>query len=571
MEKSNVVIVGGVAAGPKTAASLARRRPDWKITLFEKGEHISYGTCGMPWFASGDIPSFATLTETAWGVERTPEFFRECKGFEVVTQAEVVAVNRERKTVTVRRVDSGETFEHGYDKLVLATGSTPNKPPFECPECETVRHFTRPSDAIAFRRLAEQGKIGDAVIIGGGFIGCELADAASSLWGIETRLIERESELLPYALDDDMAIHVSNEMARNDVQTVVGVSVQGVNVDRGRAAVEYSESDENPAEGDYVFLCVGVHPETKLAQEAGLAIGATGGIKVNEHMQTSDPDIYAAGDCVESDNIVSGKPMYLPMGSLANRHGRVVAEHIATDKGRFPGVVGAMVVKVFDLNVGAVGLSERAAAAAGIKARAVVGSFTDRPDYYLEHESITVKLVYDPSDMRLLGLQAVGKGDILRRVDVFSAHLVRRATVYDLLDFEHAYSPPYAEALDPLHHLAAMAQAQEAGVEFVNIVQALDEAPEDALWLDVRETAEVEATPMFTVPTGRCIANIPLGNLRSQLDKMDRNRDTYLVCRRGPRAYQAALLLQANGFARVRVVGGGTTAMEPFRLESPSG
>jgi len=566
-------VIGGAAAGPKTAATLARRRPDWRITLFEKGERVSFATCGLPWLAAGEIPSPDALVRTSWGAERSPEFFRDYKGFTAVTKAEVIALDRARRTVTVRRTATGETFAHGYDKLVLATGATPRTPPFPCCRSERVRHFTRPQDAIAFRRLAEQGKIGEAVIIGAGLVGCELAEAAAGLWGIRTRVIERERHALPYALDEDMAVHVAGELARNGVLLVTGATVRRVVEDDDRLAVEFLSgedgTDARTCTGDFVFLCIGVQPETTLARTAGLAIGASGGLRVNEFLQTSDPHIYAAGDCIESTHLISRRPLSLPMGSLANRHGRVIAEHMTGGEARLAGVAGGTAVKVFGLNVASVGLTERAAAEAGFAARAVTGSFSDRPDYHPEHESVIAKLVYDPADRRLLGLQAVGAGEVVRRIDVFSSFLQRGAIVEDLLDFEHAYSPPYAEALDPLHHLAAMAQAQERGVEFVGAVRALAEAPPDALWLDVRERGETAERPLAVPGAPRRLLNLPLGELRAQLDSLDRRRDTYVVCRRGARAYQAALLLRSHGFERVHVVGGGMAALEASISDGP--
>ena len=567
-EKSDVVIVGGVAAGPKTAATLARRRPELKVTLFERGEFISYGTCGMPYFASGDIGEFAELTRTSWGAERSPEFFRRAKGFEVVTGAEVMAIDRERKCVTVRRVDSGETFEHAYDKLVFATGSNPNAAPFPTSDSPNVRHFTRPADALGFRRLAETGKVGEAVIIGAGFIGCELAEATGGLWGIGTTIIERENQVLPYVLDPEMGALVQDELVRQDVTVITGATVKEVRADEnGSVTTVYaggngSSGEELTAGGDYVFLSVGVSPEVSLARACGLEIGSTGGIKVNEQMQTSDLDIFAGGDCVESVNRITGREMYLPMGSLANRHGRVIAETIVGNPARFPGVVGAFLVKVYDINAGSVGLSEHAARRAGLAHRAVWGSFPDKPDYYPEYASIVVKMVYDPGDHRLLGLQAVGKGDICRRIDVFSTYLQRGARVEDLLEHEHGYAPPYAEALDPLFHLAAVAQAQEKGIDIVNPGSLASLEAGQALILDVRQPDEIKAKPLFGDDDSQSaeVLAIPLEDLSDRLNDLDRGKNIYIVCRRGPRSYQATIILRAAGFENVHVIGGGTTA-----------
>jgi len=250
------------------------------------------------------------------------------------------------------------------------------------------------------------------------------------------------------------------------------------------------------------------------------------------------------------------------MGSLANRHGRVIAENIAGNDTDFPGVLGAFLVKVFDLNVGAVGLSEQAARDAGLKPASLWGTFPDRPEYYPEAASFTIKMVYGEDDLKLLGLQVVGKGSIARRVDTYSAFLQHGATIDDLLDFEHGYAPPYSEALDPLHHMAAMAIARQKGTEFVPPAWSeLNTVPSDTLWLDVREDDEIEASP-WSVTTGE-IVRVPLDDLRSRIGELDRERRIMIVCRRGPRSYQASLILKQAGFKDVAVVAGGTSAAVP--------
>ena len=556
----DVVIVGGVACGPKTAATLARRRPDLQITLFEKGEHISYGTCGMPYFASGDIESFHQLLVTGYDVPRDAEFFKQTKGFTVETGAEVVQIDRERKQVVVRHHADGSESKHHYDKLVLATGANPTPPPFPVADSEKISTFTRPEQAIAFRKSAQTGQVGKAVIIGGGFIGCELAEAAAGLWGIETVLIEREPQLLPYGLDPEMALIIKREMERQDVSVLTGATVAAIELDGdGNPLVKIEGGEEIAA--DYVFLCLGVRPEVSLAQAAGLSIGVTGGIKVNSKLQTSDPDIFAGGDCIESTHKVSGSAIFLPMGSLANRDGRVIAENIAGNHTEFRDVLGAFMIKTFDMNAGGVGLTEKIARKAGFEVRSVWGSFPDKPDYYPEVKTLTAKLLYEDGTLHLLGLQVVGSGDICRRVDVMSAMLQRQASVVQLLDFEHGYAPPFAEALDPLHHLAALAQAQQRGLTMTNPgLGSVDHYAlrEDITWLDVREPEEAENLPWPC--TGGKLLLIPLNELRGRLQELESQKKTIIVCRRGPRAYQAALILQQAGFTDVEIVGGGTQA-----------
>ena len=557
MERSDFVIIGGVAAGPKTAAVLARRLPEAKITVFQKEKNISYGTCGLPYFASGEINSFEELTQTSYGVARTPDFFKNTKGFDVKIQVEVISINRQAKTITVKMLETGETIEHGYGKLVITTGANPNHPPFPVADSPKIRSFTRPDDAISFRQMAQTGQIGSAIVIGGGFIGCEVTEAAGGLWGIEVTLIEKENQLLPYVLDPEMARIVEHEMLRQNIKLMTGCMVEKIEInDEGNPVVKITGQADISA--DYVFLCLGVKPEVTLAKDCGLEIGETGGISVNKYLQTSDPDIYAGGDCIESDNQITGNKIYMPMGSLANRHGRVIAENLAGNKTEFPGVVGTFLVKVFDMNVGSVGLSEQAAQKARLNFSTVWASFPDKPDYYPEYKTFCVKMVYDSN--KLLGLQAVGQGDICRRIDVFSSFLQNNGTIDDLINFEQGYAPPYSEALDPLYHLATIARAKSKGLKFISPGIDPTDFDDQPIWLDVREPDEVEGDKWPYADTHKPI-NIPLNDLRNRIGELDMNREIVLICKRGPRSYQAALILKRAGFKNVKIIGVGVTAL----------
>ena len=559
-DKSDIVIVGGVACGPKAAAAVMRRLPNATVTLFQKEKRFSYGSCGMPYFASGDIGSFAELMQTSYGVIRDEKWFAATRGFTAVPSAEVIAVDREAKTVTVRLLEENREIVHGYDHLVLATGAVPNKTPFEVPEDDRVRNFTRPDDAIHFRKLAETGQVGSVAVVGGGFIGCELAEAAAGLWGIETTLIEREDQVLPYALDSEMALLAEAELKRQGVTVYTGATVEKISQEG--ESLTLTVTGQEPITVDYVFLCLGVHPLTDLASGCGLTIGPSRGIAVNEFMQTSDPAIFAGGDCAESTHLLTGQPLFLPMGSLANRHGRVIADHIAGSDNRFPGVLGAFLVKVFDTNVGAVGLTEEAAGEAGLPTAAVWGTFPDKPDFYPESATFAAKLVYNPDDMQLLGIQLVGPGDIFRRVDVFSAYLARKAGVADLLEFEHGYAPPYSEALDPLHHLAAMAEAQGRGFAFALPLPETISAGKPLL-LDVRTAEEFESEPVpLDLGLFADLKNIPLEDLAARIGELDPEGEIAVICKRGPRSYQAAAVLKKAGFDRLRIVGGGVALLE---------
>jgi NADPH-dependent 2,4-dienoyl-CoA reductase/sulfur reductase-like enzyme/rhodanese-related sulfurtransferase len=562
-DKSDFVIIGGVAAGPKTAATLARRLPNAGITLFQREEHLSYATCGFPFFASGEIGAFEELLRTSYGVVRDADFFGGTKGFNAVTSAEVIRIDRAKKTVLVKMLASGDEIKHGYDRLVIATGSTPNKPPIPVPASDRVRSFTTPSDVINFRAFAQRGEIENVVIVGGGFIGVELCEAVKDMWGIETTLFEKQPQLLPFMLDHEMAAIAKRSLESQEIGVHADAEVEKVELDSEGKPVVFVKGRE-PIVADYVFLCLGVHPETTLARECGLDIGKTGGIKVDRFLRTSDPEIYAGGDCIETYHRITGKQFYLPMGSLANRHGRIIAENLAGANVEYTGAVGAFVLRAFETNVGGVGLCEQAAVQEGMKVRSVWGSFPDKPDYHPEVKTLTLKMVLEDGSNRLLGLQAVGKGDICRRIDVFSSLLQKDASVDDLLDFEHGYAPPFAEALDPLHHMAGIAAADLRGGRFINPGSLADVIEQNVVILDVRESEEVSegyAADKIVEASGR-VVHIPLNELRGRLDELDRDRRVLVVCRRGVRSYQAALVLQASGFENVDILAAGLQAQE---------
>ncbi len=557
-DRSDVVIVGGVAAGPKTGAVLARRNPSLSIVLFQKDHYISYGSCGLPYFASGEVSVFSSLTKTSYGVERTPEFFRNTKGFDVVTDAEVIAINPDNKTVTVKSCKDESIHVHGYSNLVIATGARPKVPPFPVPQSPVVRYFTKPEDAIDFRRLSEKGRIGSLAIVGGGYIGCEMAEAAT-VWGFDTTLIEREPQVLPGGFDPEMALHAQRELERNGIRVLTGAAVKEITLRNEKPVIQVDTAGE--IEVDYVILSLGVVPESELARRCGLALGEREGILVDEKMRTSDPAIYAGGDCVEQINGITGKRSFLPLGSLANRHGRVIAENIAGGAAVFRGVLGAALVKVCDKNMGCVGLTEKAARNEGISVQCVWGGFGDRPDYYPDAKGMVLKMVYDGTSGRLLGLQAAGEGDILRRIDVFSAMLRRNGVVDDLIDLEHGYAPPYSEAMDPLHHLASMAQAKKRGLSMLPPCSASSGYPglmgaAGMVWLDVRENHQFSETKIPQYGSEKVI-QIPLNMLRGRLGELDRDCEYVIMCGYGARAYQAWSILCNAGFKKIHVAGAG--------------
>jgi rhodanese-related sulfurtransferase len=301
----------------------------------------------------------------------------------------------------------------------------------------------------------------------------------------------------------------------------------------------------------------------ELARQCGLEIGSTGGIKVDDQLRTSDPNIFAGGDCVETVHQITDRKFFISMGSLANRHGRVIAEVLAGNEDRFPGSIGTCFLKFFDYNIGATGLTEKAAEEQGLKPRCVWGTFPDRAEYHPEKQMHVVKLVYDAGSTRLLGLQAVGMGDITRRVDVLAAMLQHQATVEDLFRFEQGYAPPFSEALDPLHHLAGMARAQQKGTVFRHPLCDMKADADRLLIVDVRETEEHAGKPLPPVlaECGAEVINIPLGEIRGRTDEVKRGKTVVVVCQRGSRSYQAARFLNAAGLESVEILGGGLQSL----------
>jgi len=560
MQRYNFIVVGGGAAGPKAAAVLRRRLPQASIVLFQKEELLSYARCGLPYYASGDIESLSKLTQTAYGVERNQQFFENSRGFEVRTGCVVESIDRQGKTIQVRDIENNQVFECSYNKLILATGASATLPPLELPESERIRTFHSPSDAEAFRKLAERGQVGNCIVMGGGLVGCEVAEAAGGLWGIDVTLIELQGHLLGWQLDREMSELAHIELKRQGVKVLTSTKVTRVLLSEKETPIVETDSGESLAT-DYLVIAAGVKPNVDLPKTCGLELGESGGIKVNARMQTSDQDIYAGGDCVESINRLTGKPCYLPMGSIANRQGRVIAENMAGNDTTFNGVIGSFMLKLFDRNIGAVGLTQRAASELGLQSSAVWGSFSDRPDYYPEHNSYTLKMVYQTNTGRLLGLQSVGAGNVARLIDVFAVYLQKEGTVEDLLDFEHGYAPAYSEALDPLYHLACMVQANEKGQSFV--CPGCVGGDDSTLLLDIRENEEVEESPLTGVLAlnGRDVKQIPLGEIVNKSEGISKDSRILLVCKRGARSYQAAKILEAKGYERVDILAGGLQSL----------
>ena len=583
-ETPKIVVIGASAAGLKAAARARRLLPAAEVTVLDERSFISYGACGLPYFLSGDVDSLDALRETMYGAIRDPDFFAKAKGLDVRTGLRVESVDAERRVVTAVSCepdegDSEDRIEFSYDRLVLATGAAPRR----LPGAETrkagaaVSCFHTPEDARALRQGLQTGQIGGVIVVGAGFIGCELAGAFSELWGCEVTLIEAADSVLPELLDADMAELVAGELQRNDVTVRTGAAVERIVTEGGvEDGAKAGDGDLKAAvfaagetlRADRAVIAAGVTPRVDLAAGAGLEVGPCGGLVVNERLQTSRPDIYAAGDCIEVVHGITGQPVFVPLGSLANRQGRVVGDNLAVEHGwkgvgaqagagsmaadfsRFGPVVGSACVKIFDWNVAVAGITATQARRAGLEAREAFGTFFDTAHYYPEHGKLFLKLVYEEGTQRLLGLQAVGDGQTVKRADVFAALLQRGGKLEDLLDLEFCYAPPYNAALDPLHALGCTAlNVEETGIAGLGP----DATPDGRFVVDVRLAEEI--TDDQPSPPGA--KNIPIQELRSRVDELPRDKPLLILCAMGTRSAEAARWLMAQGFTDIVYLAGG--------------
>lgn len=552
---AKVVVVGASAAGLRCASRLARLRPTWTITVVEARDSFSYAACGMPYVLSGDISDLEALHQTADGTTRDQEYFQGVKGFEILAGWQAVAIDTAQQELRVRDA-AGQEKVLPYDELVLATGARPLRLPNQ-PDDPRIVTFHNPEDLKPLHQGLAAGKIGHAVIIGAGFLGCELAEAFASLWGAEVTLLEAGASPLPALLDPEMGQIVAKALSDNDVDLQVGARVEGFETTDEK--VEVHVAGGKTFAGDVAVVAIGVEPAVELATAAGIDLGPTGAIAVDDRLATSAAHVWAAGDAVEIRQAVTGKPGWVPLGSLANRQGRTLANILAGREDHFPPVAGASAVKVFDLNVATTGITRQAAAAGTDEARSVWVSSHDRADYWPESAEITLQLTYRPGSLEVLGVQAAGEGEVAKRVDVATQLLHRSAVLADFARIEHAYSPPYAPALEPLAVAAMVAENAEDGVE--------SRSPGGALAgfkiLDVRNPDEIEARPV-DLPGVTCLS---LDSLRIKQGDIDPG-PWLVVCERGTRSAEVVRWFNGRG-VDASYLGGGLRWRGLAGLDAP--
>ena len=548
-ERRRVVVVGASAAGLRCACRLARLRPSWEVTVLERRDTFSWAACGLPYVLSGDIDEADALRRTQDGALRDEAYFAAVKGVTVLAGHEVFAVDTASRVVRVRA--GLQEIEVGWEDLVLATGARARKLSGQG-EHARVCSFHTPEDLARLHHGLTRREINRVVLIGGGLVGCELAEAFRGLWGCEVTLVEAAGHVLPGVLDVEMAAVAGRALERHGVRIRAGLHVDAI--DTSEAGIGARIGDDR-VEGDVVVVAVGVDPAVGLARRAGARLGASGAIVVDERMATSLPNVWAVGDCVEVRHAVTGAGAFLPLGSLANRQGRCLANVLAGRADRFPPVAGAVAVKIFDCNVAATGITRNHAERLGLAARSawVVGH--DGAHYWPEAKEIVLHLVYESGSGRLLGMQAVGDGEVAKRVDVVTQLIVRGGTLDDLAHVEHAYAPPYAPALDPLAVLAFVAQNQEDGI----VGRPPSTGLADLRVLDVRHPEESEARPVGSED----VVLAPLESLRAA-SRAGGDDPLLVVCERGTRSAEAVRWLRSRG-VDASYLGGG------LRLRSRQG
>ena len=551
-----VIVVGGVAAGPKTAARIMRVQPDAEVTLVEKGVLLSYAGCGLPYYISGVVPERDELMATPIGVVRDPGFFEKVKQFHVLNRTEALEIDRQGKKLKVSG-PAGESWLD-YDKLVLATGADPVVPPIPGVKLEGIYPLKQVEDADRFKEELAREDVKRVAVVGAGLIGVEMAETFAKM-GMDTTMVEMLPQILPM-LDWEMARFVENHLKANGVKVMTGAKVEEF---LGTSRVQTIKTSAGELDADLVVMCIGVRPSVALAKGAGLELGVTGAIKVNGQMRTSDESIYAAGDCVECVDAQTGKACYVPLGSTANKQGRVAANAICGRDDSFPGVLGSTVCKVIGVNVSRTGLSEKAARDMGYDVVTCAAPGPDRAHFYPGNQPIIIKLIADAKTRKLLGAQIVGPGDVSKRADVCVTAITAGMTVDQLAHLDLCYAPPFAPSMDGLITAANVMRNKldglMPGVTPMQVKADID-AGKDILLLDVRSPGEYKE---MRIPNS---LNIPLGAVSAKVGELPKDREIVAYCKVSLRGYEAYRKLRACGLGNVRVMDGGI-ALWPYEKE----
>ncbi len=558
----NVLIIGGVALGPKVAARCSRLMPDANITLIDQDEYISYGGCGIPYFLSGDVPNLDDLRKTVADVVRDPHFFQTVKDVNVKIATKAIKINREEKTVLVENVKDKSQETLSYDKLVIATGASPRTLTVPGSDLEGVTAVTNLHQAKDVHEACAANKVKNAVVIGGGFIGLEVAVALADVWGINVSVVEVFDQVLPTVSNEHCARVAEYDMKNLGIDVHLSEKVLELKGENGH--VTHVITDKGEIEADLVIASIGFIPNTLIAKEAGLECIGNGAILVDKYMRTNDPDIYAGGDCCSIKNLITQKDGYLPLGSLANRQGRVIGSNLAGRKDVFDGYVGAWAVKLHEFSFAGVGLSLPFALREGYDAVSVILEGDDHAHFYPDATMTTMQIVVEKSTRRILGFQACSKNTdaVKARVDTVAMLMqFGTATIDNLSNAEVAYAPPFASAMDIVNSIANVADnVIEGRLEAIQpsefVTYWAEREKNNIFFVDARPPHKPTVAVQEAFP--ECWLNLPLEQLKDRMNEIPKDCPVVLVCSSGTRSFETLLTLKKNGYTNIigSVLGG---------------
>ena len=550
VDRRNIVIIGGGAVGPKAASRARRLDPNVDIKLIEKGEFISYGACGLPYFVSGVIPNSSQL------LARSPDYFREQLEVDVLTQTTVTSIDRNRRLVHCSE-GGGKEFSLPYDALVISTGADPVIPPLEGRELAGVFKLKDLPDAVAISEYLKKHEPRKAAIVGAGLIGLEMVEALKAR-GMAVTMVEMLGWPLPTLVDFEVGALIAKHLEEKGINCIFSekaVALEGTAGGRVRRLKTANEV----VECDMVLFSVGVRPNVSLARAANLEIGSTGAIKVNDKLQTSDPAIYAGGDCVECRHLVTGKPVFVPLGSTANKHGRIIGTNIVNGHDTFPGILGTAIAKVFDMSVGRTGLTEEEAKKAGLEVTFSIVTPPDLSSYYPGNKRITLKLLAETRTGKILGAQCVGQGEVAKRIDVIATAMTGGLNVSQMSDVDLAYAPPFSPAIDAVHNAANVIRNKTEGIAKGISPQELKQKlndQENLLVIDVRTKTEWNRERL----EGPKIRHVPLSQLAQAGPEICAGKELVTLCHSSVRAYHAQRMLERKGCRNVKFLDGSLVA-----------
>lgn len=536
-------IIGGVAGGATAAARLRRLDENAEIIIFERGGYVSYANCGLPYYIGSVIPDRNRL------FVQTPQGFKNRFNIDVRVNTEVVKINPVDRSLEVKDLPTGTVSRVSYDRLVLSPGAEPVRPPIPGIDSEGIFTLRNVADTDRIKKYIDDLRPTGAVVVGGGFIGLEMAENLKML-GLDVTVVEMAEQVL-VNLDYEIAAEVQGHLAAKGVTLYIKDGVSSF--DKKGKAITIRLSSGRELSADMVILSIGVRPDTALARAAGLAIGGRGGIAVNEYLQTSDPNIYAVGDAIEFPNPITRQPVITYLAGPANKQGRIAADNIVLgNKRKYSGSLATAVVKVFDLAVASTGASSKLLTAGNIPFLASLTHSGSHAGYYPGAAQLSMKILFSPGDGRLLGAQVVGQDGADKRIDVFSSIIGKKGTIYDLMEFDHAYAPPYSSAKDPVNIAGFVAENILSGIAKVvhwNDIRGLDLSK--IFLLDVRTRAE------FGQGNIEGSVNIPVDELRQNIEKIPKGKPVVLYCAVGLRGHVATRILRQSGLDDVANLAGG--------------